>query len=60
MHSQVEDNDDPLLDGQSWIYVDYREATYNRGFALELSEAENGSSSMVEDVEECYLSASET
>lgn len=53
VHSQVEDNDDPLLDDQSWFSLDQSEATYHRGLALELSEAENGSSSVVEDVEEC-------
>jgi hypothetical protein len=31
--------------------------TYNRGLTLELSEAEDGSSSMVEDMEESYSSA---
>ena len=53
VHGQVEDNDDPLLDDQFWCSVDYSEATYDRGLTLELGEAENGSSSVVEDVEEC-------
>lgn len=56
MHGKVEGNDHPLL--SSKLYSSLRKlVTHDRGLTLELSEAEDGGSGVVEDVEERYSSA---
>jgi hypothetical protein len=54
MHGQVKRDNNPLLHKSEFdsFSLPSENSTYDRGLALELSEAQNGSSGVVEDVEE--------